>query len=60
MVRAYSRTPKNKKIIKILDWPLCRSVTKIKKFIGFCVYYCLWVKDFVFIAEPIYIFFKKN
>ena len=39
MVKAYGRTPKNKKIVKILDWPLCRSATKIKKFIEFCVYY---------------------
>ena len=24
------------------------------------MYYCLWIKDFAFIAESIYIFFKKN
>ena len=60
MVGAYSRTLKNKKIIKILDWLFCRSATEAKGFIKFCVYYCLWVKDFAFIAEPIYIFFKKN
>ena len=41
MVKTYSRTPKNKKIIKILNWLFYRSATKIKEFIKFCVYYYL-------------------
>ena len=60
VVRVYGRTPKNKKIIKILDWPLYRNTTKAKGFVGFYVYYRLWVKDFAFIAESIYILFKKK
>ena len=60
VVGAYGRTPKSKKIVKILNWSPCRSATEIKGFVGFCVYYRLQIKDFAFIAEPIYIFFKKN
>ena len=60
VVKAHGRTPKSKKIIKILNWLPCRSATEVKRFIEFCVYYRLWVKDFAFIAEFIYILFKKN
>ena len=60
VVEAHSRTLKNKKIVKILDWPPCRSATKTKRFVGLYIYYRLWVKDFAFIAEFIYILFKKN
>ena len=60
VVGAHGRTLESKKIVKILDWPPCRSATEAKEFVGLCVYYYLWVKDFAFIAEPIYILFKKN
>ena len=60
VVGAHGRTPESKKIVKILDWPPCRSATEAKGFVGLCVYYRLWVKDFAFIAEPIYVLFKKN
>ena len=60
VVGAHGRTPESKKIVKILDWPPCRSATEAKGFVGLCVYYRLWVKDFAFIAEPIYVLFRKN
>ena len=48
------------KIVKIIKWPPCQNTTKAKAFMGICVYYKIWVKDFVIIAEPIYRLLKKG
>ena len=48
------------KVIKIIEWPLCNSVTKACTFIGICIYYQIWIKRFSMIAAPIYMLFKKN
>jgi hypothetical protein len=54
------RSPASSKVIKILEWPPCKNITEAKSFIGICVYYRIWVKDFVIIAEPVYRLFKKG
>ena len=54
------RHPDIEKIKKILDWPPCKSVTEAKAFIGLCVYYRIWIRDFTHIADPIFETFRKK
>ena len=54
------RTPSTSKVIKILEWPACKNATEGRAFIGVCVYYRIWIKDFATVAAPIYELFRKN
>ena len=54
------RAPASAKVVKILEWPACKDTTEAKAFLGICVYYRIWIKDFVIIAEPIYCLFRKD
>ena len=54
------RHPDIEKVRKILDWPPCKSVTEAKPFIGHCLYYPIWIKDFTHIADPIFETFRKK
>jgi hypothetical protein len=54
------RMPEATKVLKILEWPPCQGLEEARAFIGICVYFRLWVKDFAAIAAPIYVLFKKG
>ena len=54
------RSPETAKVIKILEWPSCRDVSEVRAFIGVCVYYRIWVMNFVIIAAPIYRLLKNG
>ena len=53
------RRPEQKKVQKILDWPIPSSVTEARAFIGLCVYYRIFVEGFSIIAAPIMELFRK-
>ena len=46
------RQPVAEKVWKIIEWPACRNVMEARAFIGICVYYSAWIKDFSVLAEP--------
>ncbi len=48
------------KIIKILEWHLCHDVTSAQAFIEVCMYYRVWIENFVLIAASIFQLFKKK
>ena len=48
------------KIIKILKWLSCRNVSEIRAFIKICVYYRIWIMNFVIIAALIYRLLKNE
>lgn len=48
------------KILKILNWPKCTKITLAHAFMGVCIYYQIWIKNFAQVASPIYHVFKKN
>lgn len=54
------RHPDSAKVMKILDWPACTSVSEVKSFLGVCVYYRIWIKDFSIISAPLYKVTKKG
>ena len=48
------------KIIKILEWSSCRDVSKVRTFINVCVYYRIWIMNFIIIASSIYCLLKNE
>ena len=54
------RSPSSAAIVKILNWERCNDLTESKAFLGICVYYRIWIKNFAGIAEPIYFLSKKG
>jgi hypothetical protein len=48
------------KLKAIQDWPLLRMVKDIQKFLGFCKFYCRFVKDYSHIARPFFNLTKKE
>ena len=57
---AKGRTLDSAKVIKILEWKPYMDIGEARAFIGVCIYYRIWIKDFSIIAEPIYYLFKKG
>jgi len=54
------RTPEEAKITKIIGWPACTDLTDVRAFLGICVYYRIWIKDFSIIAEPLFKLGRKK
>ena len=48
------RTPEAAKVHKIINWRPYESITEVKGFLGLCVYYRVWIKDFAMRADPLY------
>jgi hypothetical protein len=48
------------KVIKILNWSSCQNAVDVREFIEICVFYRIFIADFVFIAQSIYALLKKN
>ena len=48
------------KIIKIFEWFSCHDVSKVRTFINVCVYYRIWIINFVIIAFFIYRLLKNE
>jgi len=54
------RHPDQKKVAKILDWPVPRSTKEARAFIGVIVYYRIFIVAFSVVAAPIFRLFRKN
>ena len=52
--RVEERTPEVVKVHKIINWRPCESIMEVKGFLGLCVYYRVWIKDFATRADPLY------
>ncbi len=56
----HDRRSEDFKIIKILEWHFCHDVTSAWAFIEVCVYYRVWIENFILIAASIFQLFKKK
>ena len=54
------RRPEAAKIAAIVEWRPCANIAEARAFIGVCVYYRVWIKDFAIITQPIFVLFRKN
>ena len=43
-----------KKIMAIVKWPRPKNITQVRSFLGFCNYYCKFIKNYAQIAKPLY------
>lgn len=57
---ANGRHPELAKIEKVVNWKEPSDASEVKGFLGLCVYYRIWIKDFAVIAGPMYRLTKKN
>ncbi len=57
---ADDRHPNTSKVLKIFDWPEYTDVTSARAFMGVCMYYRIWIKNYAQVASHIYYLFKKN
>ena len=54
------RHPDTAKVIKILKWLYCDSVTEARVFLGVYIYFRIWILGFVIVAALIYYLCRKN
>lgn len=54
------RHPDSAKVEKIIAWRPCDSAKEVKAFLGVCVYYRIWIRDFSIRAGPLYRLLKKG
>ena len=54
------RHPEQKKVLKIINWPVPKRTKDARAFIGIVVYYRIFIAGFAIIAAPIFILFRKN
>ena len=47
------------KVDVITRMKTCRSITKLRRFLGACVFYQIWIPHFAHIAEPLYNLLRK-
>jgi len=49
-----------KKVQRVVDWPVSKSVKDIQKFLRLANYYRQFVKDFTRVAKPLYKITRKD
>jgi predicted aspartyl protease len=52
--------PEPEKIAAVVDWPVPRSLTEVRAFLGLCSYYRKWIRDFASIAAPLHELMRKG
>jgi hypothetical protein len=57
---AEGRHLEQKKVQKIVDWPVPRNVKEVRGFVGIAVYFRIFMANFSVIAAPIFKLFRKN
>ena len=45
---------------KIENWPPCKNITDVRAFIGLCIYYRIWIRNFSVIPEPLFRLMNKD
>ncbi|KAL3678944.1 hypothetical protein R1sor_021900 [Riccia sorocarpa] len=57
---SFGRRPNPEKVDAIARMADCRSITEVRRFLGFCVFYRLSVPHYAHVAEPLYALMKKG
>ena len=48
------------KVASIMDWPTPIKVKEVQSFLGFCNFYCRFIKDYLKIAKPLFELTQKE
>jgi len=60
MCGRYGRKPNPEKIDAISRMKACKGITEIRRFLGACVFYQIWVPHFAHISDPLYKLLRKG
>ena len=56
----YGRKPNPEKVDAIAKMKACSSTTEVRRFLGACVFYQIWIPHFAHMAEPLYKLLRKG
>jgi transposase InsO family protein len=56
----YGRRPNGVKVDAINQMKDCRSTSEVRRFLGACIFYRIWIPHFAHIADPLYGLLRKN
>ena len=56
----YGRKPNPEKVDAIARMKACSSITEVRRFLGACVFYQIWVPHFAHVADPLYKLLRKG
>ena len=57
---SYGRKPNPEKVDAIGRMKSCSTVTEVRRFLGACVFYQIWIPHFAHISEPLYKLLRKR
>jgi hypothetical protein len=61
LCRPYGRKPSPTKVEAISAMKNdCKSVTEVRRFLGVCAFYHIWIPHYAHVAEPLYGLLKKG
>jgi len=60
MCGRYGRKPNPEKVDAISRMKACGSITEIRRFLGACVFYQIWVPHFAHVSDPLYKLLRKG
>lgn len=56
----YGRKPNPEKVDVIGRMKACSNITEVRRFLGACVFYQIWIPHFAHISEPLYKLLRKK
>jgi len=48
------------KLMAVTNWPTLKTIKEVQKFLGFCNFYCRFVKNYSALAQPLFNLTKKD
>ncbi len=57
---AEGRHPEDGRVMKILNWPVLKTSTEVRGFLGLCGTVRIWIKDYSKLARPLIDLVRKN
>src|SRR5450759_4537280 len=60
MCGPYGRMPSKEKVEAINQMKDCQSASEVRRFLGGCIFYRIWIPHFAHISNPLYGLLRKN
>lgn len=60
MCGAYGRKPSMEKVDAIQKMKECANTTEVRRFLGACIFYHIWIPHFAHVADPLYLLLRKG
>jgi len=56
----FGRRPCEAKVDAIKEMKDCKTTSEVRRFLGACIFYRIWIPHFAHIADPLYDLLRKN